>query len=71
MIMLLIKLVLHLSPVLTYFATESIVWALVNALFIVLLYIKVQKIEAKLREITVKDRVGLKRNLRFWRRLTF
>jgi len=66
-----LKLILHITPFLTFFYTENFFWALVNLLFIVLPYIKVKKIEVKLRQISVKDRLSLKKNLRFWRRFTF
>ena len=55
------KIILHLTPGLTFFLTENLIWTVVNVLFILLLYIKVKKIETKVRDIGTKDRASLKK----------
>ena len=65
------KIILHLTPGLTFFLTENLIWTVVNVLFILLLYIKVKKIETKVRDIGTKDRASLKKNLRFGEALLF
>ena len=66
-----LKLMLHMSPFFTISYTRNIVWFTINLLVVATPYIKVKKIQEKLRGLSVSDRIGLKKNLRFWRSFTF